>query len=62
MMCISLATGADAMPLSGKSVRFCGARRCAIIPIKVIHRQEVRPVNAISVVGALLRSTIARLT
>jgi len=33
----------------------------AIIPVTVIHRQEVRPMNAVSVMGAPLQSTIARL-
>jgi hypothetical protein len=36
-------------------------RRCAIVPVIVIHRQEVSPMNAVSAVGAPLPSTIARL-
>jgi hypothetical protein len=36
-------------------------RRCAIVPAIVIHRQEVRPMNAVSAVGAPLQFTIARL-
>jgi hypothetical protein len=40
----------------------CAARyRCVIVPAIVIHRQEVRPMNAVSAVGAPLPSTIARL-
>ena len=35
-------------------------RRASILAI-VIHRQEVRPMNAVSAVGAPLQSTIARL-
>jgi hypothetical protein len=34
---------------------------CASVSAIVIHRQEVRPMNAISAVGAPLQSTIARL-
>jgi hypothetical protein len=30
-------------------------------PVIVINRQEVRPMNAVSIVGAPLQSTIARL-
>ncbi|MCU1671114.1 MAG: hypothetical protein JWP40_4041 [Blastococcus sp.] len=37
------------------------SRRCAIVPAIVIHRQEVRPMNAVSAVGAPLQFTIARL-
>jgi hypothetical protein len=37
-----------------------GVRR-ARVPAIVIHRQEVRPMNAVSTVGAPLQSTIARL-
>ncbi len=36
------------------------SRRASVLAI-VIHRQEVRPVNAVSAVGAPLQSTIARL-
>ena len=36
-------------------------RRRASVPAIVIHRQEVRPMNAVSAVGAPLQSTIARL-
>jgi hypothetical protein len=40
----------------------CAPRRgCAIIPVIVIHRQEVRPMYAVSVMGAPLRGRIARL-
>jgi hypothetical protein len=41
-------------------VRLC--RRSARVPAIVNHRQEVRPMNAVSIVGAPLQSTIARLT
>jgi hypothetical protein len=33
----------------------------ASVPVIVIYRQEVRPMNAVSAVGALLQFTIARL-
>ena len=36
-------------------------RRCASVLAIVIRRQEVRPMNAVSTVGAPLQSTIARL-
>lgn len=36
-------------------------RRASILAI-VIHRQEVRPMNTVSAVGAPLQSTIARLS
>jgi hypothetical protein len=40
----------------------CAPRRgCAIIPVFVIHRQEVRPMYAVSIMGAPLQGTIARL-
>jgi hypothetical protein len=40
----------------------CAPRRgCAIIPVIVIHRQEVRPMCAVPVMGAPLQGTIARL-
>jgi hypothetical protein len=40
----------------------CAPRRgCAIIPMIAIHRQEVRPMYAASVIGAPLQDTIARL-
>jgi hypothetical protein len=40
----------------------CAPRRgCAIIPVIVIHRQEVRPMYAVSVMGAPLQRTIPRL-
>jgi hypothetical protein len=37
-----------------------GNRRANVLAI-VIHRQEVRPMNSVSVVGAPLQATIARL-
>jgi hypothetical protein len=40
----------------------CAPRRgCEIIPVIVIHRQEVRPMYAVSVMGAPLQGRIARL-
>jgi hypothetical protein len=40
----------------------CAPRRgCAIILVIVIHRQEVRPMYAVSVMGAPLQGRIARL-
>jgi hypothetical protein len=36
-------------------------RRCASVFAIVIRRQEVRPMNAVSTMGAPLQSTIARL-
>jgi hypothetical protein len=36
-------------------------RRRASVVVIVIHRREVRPMNAVSAVGAPLPSTIARL-
>jgi hypothetical protein len=40
----------------------CAPRRRPVnVPAIVIHRQEVRPMNAASAVGAPLQSTIARL-
>jgi len=36
-------------------------RRCASVFAIVIRRQEVRPMNAVSTVGAPLQSTIARM-
>jgi hypothetical protein len=41
-------------------VAHCVARRASVRAI-VIYRQEVRPMNAVSAVGAPLQSTIARL-
>ena len=38
----------------------CVARRASVRAI-VVHRQEVRPMNAVSAMGAPLQSTIARL-
>ena len=35
-------------------------RRCASILAIAIHQQEVRPINAVSAVGAPLQSTIAQ--
>ena len=37
-------------------------RRCASVLAIVIRQQEVRPMNAVSTVGAPLQSTIARLS
>jgi hypothetical protein len=37
------------------------SRRCASVLAIVTGRQEVRPMNAVSAVGAPLQSTIARL-
>jgi len=40
----------------------CAPRRRPVsVPAIVFHRQEVRPMNAASAVGAPLQSTIARL-
>jgi hypothetical protein len=40
----------------------CAPRRwCGIIPVIVIHRQEVRPMNAVSAMGAPPQSAISRL-
>jgi hypothetical protein len=36
------------------------SRRCASILAIAIHQQEVRPMNAVSAVGAPLQSTIAQ--
>jgi hypothetical protein len=58
---IAARAAADAMPSAARACASAAHRWCAIIPMNVIHRQEVRPVNAVSIVGALLRSTIPRL-
>ncbi len=48
-------------PITDDGVAVGVAPRASVSAI-VIQRQEVRPVNAVSVIGALLQSTIARLT
>jgi hypothetical protein len=58
-------TAGGAVPVNGnhgpKSTCCARLPRCAKIPLIVTRLQEVRPMNAVSVMGAPLKSTILRL-